>query len=393
MKAPNLNINEDFVRHFTQHVLESEVTSIRPLTGGVLNHLYKIDLNQKSGRVSYVLKIFSPEVLDPNACATRKEIFNLQSLAYKNQGPVPNVFDFWPNFEGHDIIMMEWLNGSRSNHFGQTDLYALGQSIAQFHLSTSDVPAFKKQADDFKSLTQEIKQSIKRMFLDTSVLTEMKYLYTLAGYALSTFTQPPTDSLPQGLVHGDLHPGNVLLERGRFILLDFELCYQGPLIKDLANAVCMFCFDRTGLKPEFSFPMMSALLSGYHSIRPIQKKELKCLPNFLFDRVGLERVANHKLALLGKPPGSVLNHEYESALSNAMDDWFNHSEDLLEFKPHINLNRASSELLYLQNAPTAPNAARSSHDESLRPNPKKEHFGTAPVKLGDLNDKKCALKA
>ncbi|WP_236076090.1 phosphotransferase enzyme family protein [Streptomyces coffeae] len=54
-------------------------------------------------------------------------------------------------------------------------------------------------------------------------------------------------SSPQQLVHGDAHRGNVLLDGGRALLIDYEATAKGPLAWDLVPTA--IAVDRFGLAP------------------------------------------------------------------------------------------------------------------------------------------------
>jgi aminoglycoside phosphotransferase (APT) family kinase protein len=45
------------------------------------------------------------------------------------------------------------------------------------------------------------------------------------------------DELTPTLLHGDVHPGNVLIDRDRATLIDWGSCRVGPAMLDLANLV------------------------------------------------------------------------------------------------------------------------------------------------------------
>ncbi|WP_437730890.1 phosphotransferase enzyme family protein [Sorangium sp. So ce1335] len=71
-----------------------------------------------------------------------------------------------------------------------------------------------------------------------------------------------------GLIHGDLHRDNILVQDGAVGLIDFDDCGTGPSLLDLAAVVESFCRrlarsegDRTLLR--------AALLEGYHHLRPL----------------------------------------------------------------------------------------------------------------------------
>ncbi len=67
-------------------------------------------------------------------------------------------------------------------------------------------------------------------------------------------------------LHGDFHPGNVLVNDGAFHLVDFDDCRSGPAVQDL----WMFLSgDREEQRPQ-----LNALLDGYEQFRSFDASEL-----------------------------------------------------------------------------------------------------------------------
>lgn len=67
-------------------------------------------------------------------------------------------------------------------------------------------------------------------------------------------------------LHGDFHPGNVLVNQDRLHIVDLDDCRHGPGVQDL----WMFL---SGDRAEQT-PQLEALLQGYQSFRPFDAREL-----------------------------------------------------------------------------------------------------------------------
>jgi len=70
-------------------------------------------------------------------------------------------------------------------------------------------------------------------------------------------------------LHGDFHPGNVLVDQDRLHIVDLDDCRHGPAIQDL----WMFL---SGDRSEQT-PQLEALLEGYQSFRRFDPRELHIL--------------------------------------------------------------------------------------------------------------------
>ena len=83
------------------------------------------------------------------------------------------------------------------------------------------------------------------------------------------------DNLPQGILHGDLFPDNVLGDGEIAAILDLEEAWFGPRAFDLVMAFVGFGWD-AGQPVEGRW---NALLSGYESVRSLTESERAALPD------------------------------------------------------------------------------------------------------------------
>ncbi|MFO1259399.1 MAG: phosphotransferase [Gammaproteobacteria bacterium] len=279
---------------------EIKIFNIETLSGGVLNQNLKLETNHGD----FVIKIFSQVQLDPNAPATHQEIYSLQQHLANSHFPIPPPIGFHENFKGHDILIMPFVRGKTPDIHPEF-LLRFGKMLADFHNQLAEYPRFKRAPNDVLIFLSELGNSLWRGITKFQIRAEISYSTNLFRYAFNTLKYPHLGALPHGINHGDLHLGNLLEdEEGRLVLLDLELCSDAPYLKDIANALCMFCFERNQGASEFNPEFALHLLSGYHLIRPLTKNEINLLPVFLKDRAWLERIGNHKLVNEGKPPGS-----------------------------------------------------------------------------------------
>ncbi len=81
--------------------------------------------------------------------------------------------------------------------------------------------------------------------------------------------------LPEGVIHADLFPNNVLFLDGDPGLIDFYFACNDFLAYDLAICLNAWCFER-----DFSYNLTkgAAMLRGYQSVRPLSDQEVEALP-------------------------------------------------------------------------------------------------------------------
>jgi Ser/Thr protein kinase RdoA (MazF antagonist) len=81
-----------------------------------------------------------------------------------------------------------------------------------------------------------------------------------------------------GMIHADLHPGNVLVDSGRASVIDFDDAGFGWHLYDIAVALVAYQEH-----PGFD-ALREAYVAGYRSVRMISDRDLALLPMFLLIR-------------------------------------------------------------------------------------------------------------
>lgn len=91
---------------------------------------------------------------------------------------------------------------------------------------------------------------------------------------LDQWTARRDASLPRGVIHGDLFRDNVLWKNDGSIaaLLDFESASDGVLAYDLMVTALAWCFG-----DALDMALLSAMIDGYESIRPLDDAEKRSL--------------------------------------------------------------------------------------------------------------------
>ena len=98
--------------------------------------------------------------------------------------------------------------------------------------------------------------------------------------ALDERVFPRDSELPKGIIHHDLHPGNLLLDRqGEVVLLDFDEAQVGWLVLDLASLIRYWGMD--GEWEHVDPAKSSKLLGIYDRHRALLDVERELLPEML----------------------------------------------------------------------------------------------------------------
>ena len=158
-----------------------------------------------------------------------------------------------------------WLHRPQPEH-----CRALGRAMAELHLAGQDfalrranalgVAGWRPLYARFQSRADEIAPG-----LAATIELELDHLET----------SWPRD-LPQGIVHADLFPDNVLFLGNRLSgLIDFYFACYDALSYDIAVTLNAWCFEADH---AFNIDKARALLAGYQSVRPLTAAERKALP-------------------------------------------------------------------------------------------------------------------
>ncbi len=135
---------------------------------------------------------------------------------------------------------------------------AVGEALARFHLAGAGL-----DGGEGRFHTLALRERLTR--IDASA-------FPVARLARALDELPPS-SAAGGLVHGDLFRDNVLWEGERLAaLLDFESMFHGAFVFDLAVTLLAWTYG-----DAFDPALVSALVSGYQTARPLDQGEKRAL--------------------------------------------------------------------------------------------------------------------
>jgi homoserine kinase type II len=236
----------------------SGLNEIEPLDGGWANSNYILTLEDSSKVVLKVWDERTPEDID---------LVLQNTLWLAKHGiptPVPLTFNDGSNLvlkNGAAWMLMPYVEGNWLSSDYES-LVALGKIQAQLH----EIPSPDNIHSSFSmglELWKKMFDLAEQQNLDSEFIDLLKMeMNSLQG---SLF-----DRLPQGIIHGDLFPDNVLGSNGEIsAILDFEEVCTGPKAFDLVMSFVGFGWE--GGEPVEE--RWTALLQGYESVRPLSNNE------------------------------------------------------------------------------------------------------------------------
>jgi 4-aminobutyrate aminotransferase-like enzyme/Ser/Thr protein kinase RdoA (MazF antagonist) len=139
-----------------------------------------------------------------------------------------------------------------------------------------------------------------------------KAVQSAASAAIEQFlgrTLPRLAGLRAQALHADLHRHNMILPAGEAPLgvIDFGDMLHGPLVLDLANALCDFSIAETLL------PTTEAILRGYVTVTALEEDEIATLYDLIVIRaVVAALIIAYRKAITPQTPDYMADHEFGS---------------------------------------------------------------------------------
>ena len=240
----------------------SGVASVQSLPGGWDNSNLRLDLVDGT---SLVLKIWQAQKsLDDVRTVIQRHIC-LDNHGVPTATPIELT-------DGSRIVVRDgvaWtlLPHMPGGHLGsdKASLESLGATMARMH----EVPEADCFPRDFR-MGWPLFERMYELAEETSGWTE--FLVALREEEGRLRGQIP-DGLPQGILHGDLFPDNVIGDGEVAAILDLEEAWVGPCAFDLVMAFVGFGWD-AGRPVEERW---DALVSGYESVRSLTEPERAAL--------------------------------------------------------------------------------------------------------------------
>ncbi len=153
------------------------------------------------------------------------------------------------------------INQALLRHYGQSIgkmhkvLMPLNSAEIKAKRSTWDLQFAMDNVDKLKYILKPKDQKLVHYFLD-------QYNHRVL---------PKIKQLPKSIIHGDLNEHNILVNQTSLVgLIDFGDCSYGPLINDIAIALCYLLM----LDDSIDLDLLSPFISAYHAIRPIMIEEI-----------------------------------------------------------------------------------------------------------------------
>ena len=208
--------------------------------------------------------------------------FELELMRHlKSRGrPVPGIIETRQGVSvttlaARPSVIFEFIDGQAPDPHDVSLRRRMGSELALCHLAVSDFrPVINPERNEFSDLARF--DAMRSTFADSGFdrfLSDVAAFRTRETAFLSNLTQ-----LPHGIVHGDLHPHNVLVRGTEVVaLLDWgETCMTASFVRDLGQTMLMWSVtEEDALRPDVDW--MRDVREGYELIRPLTSDEDRAL--------------------------------------------------------------------------------------------------------------------
>lgn len=204
----------------------------------------------------------------------------------------------WTMLNGRPAALLSFLRGVSLRRPESEHCAAAGRTLAALHAAGADFPMRRSNALGIAAWRE-----LTRKILDRADVVQQG-LRKLIEQSLDQLEPLWPAGLPEGVIHADLFPDNVLFLAGRISgLIDFYFACNDALAYDLAVMLNAWCFETDG----FNITKSRALVSAYVKQRPLSAAEIAALPKlasgaalrFLLTR--LYDLINHNPMALVRP--------------------------------------------------------------------------------------------
>ncbi len=273
-----------------------EEWQLAPAEVEFVHAMENVTLRAEHGGEKYVLRFHRP------GYNTREEMVSerlwLRALAASGlnvpQGvPTPDGWDFVAaEVDGEERLvgLARWVEGqpldrvlATTDDAERIETYfeAIGRLAAEVHNASSQwapPPEFTRRAWDADGLVGESPLWGRFWEVPDVSTGECRVLARARVRIQERLLEYGTDRSTYGLIHADLHPGNVLVDGAQTRLIDFDDAGFGWHVHELAAALFL-----NQASPHFG-GMQAAVIRGYRSRRTLADEDLALLPLFLLMR-------------------------------------------------------------------------------------------------------------
>ncbi|MBU0612932.1 homoserine kinase [Patescibacteria group bacterium] len=259
----DVKINKRKINSFLTNYEIGSLVSIEHIKKGFANRVFYL----KTTKGEYILKIVVRN--NPN----NRFKYELELLEHlKGKGlPIPEIVKARNNklflrHQDHATFIYKYLPGKQLSRFSVSMYKQLGIFLGRLHNETTKFKSLvnRMQLYNISPTTFKRQATLSRKTNDAKLLNAIGYIEK----NMLTYLLPP--SLPEGAMHIDVKPENILFKNGQLSgVVDFDNSYIGPLVFDLAHTLMWLCVKNG----KFDLKKVKVVYDAYNEVRKLTKAE------------------------------------------------------------------------------------------------------------------------
>ncbi len=244
-----------------------DVARVEALSSGSVNSNFR--LTDTAG-AAYFARIYEEQAEDGALAELRllRELARAGIPTTVPLSPQGSSQSGMPALGGKPFAMYPWVHGEILCQARVTPKHcqAVGETLARLHLATAHVTPLAGGRFRIQDLVDRLERIERESPEHRDAALHIRH-------RLRHHAARRDPSLPTGLIHGDLFRDNVLWS-GQDIaaVIDFESAATGSFAFDVMVTLLAWCFG-----DAFGAELISALLLGYETIRPLEAREWDAL--------------------------------------------------------------------------------------------------------------------
>ena len=302
-------VSEAEARTYLQAYDLGELRSLTPIAEGVENTNYRLETT--AGR--FVLTLFEYRTRADALPFCLGLTAHLAGRGYPAPRPMPDRERAWTGYlNGRPAAIIEWREGDWLRTPDLDDQRTAGRALARLHLAAADYVGLRSNP-----VGPAVWRDLADRCASVAVGEDRRILERLEQ-ELADMVRRPLEALPEGPVHADYFPDNVLFLNGEISgVIDFYFACIDTLAYDLAIALNAWGFDASGRADPAA---LAAFLAGYESVRPLSRAERAALPDLgarAVVRFSLTRLHDRLLAA----PDALVTAKDPAPFLRRLDYW------------------------------------------------------------------------
>ncbi|MDP2860970.1 MAG: phosphotransferase [bacterium] len=218
---------------------------VTPVKDGIANHNYTV----KTPKGEYVVRFLISQKTETikNDVAIQKQMKNSGISVPEYIQNKDGLYAFTKN--NINAVISKKIEGDIPRTVNRTLAFGIGQSLAMFHNLVTWLP-----------------------HKNTNGLLNPK--------ASGIYSDIFSHTLPKGIIHGDFHSGNILVETSDHdhivAILDFEESGENLYLIDLSTSIMAVCSSTD--ENALDLDLINSVINGYESVRKLTDEEMALFP-------------------------------------------------------------------------------------------------------------------